>query len=327
MKGFTLIETLVAIAVFVIALGAVFGAVVIIYRFHGYTWQQSSAIEEARRGIEIMIKEIRAAKPGDDGSYSIVKAEDKEFIFFSDITGDGKTERVRYFLGTVASGSKTEECETFLKGGSCGVSFSNFLQGNLISAQVKVSVNGDFGHKQEYADIYADGVKLGDVCKGPHSQTGCTDCPGDWQGTRIFDITQQAADNSIYFLADASKDVGTVLCPHAMKVRFEFFWTEDLADLAHEFKKGVIKPVIGPGGRIIYPADQEEIFTITSFVRNSPPIFKYFDAESNEIEEYPARLIDTKLMQVYLVVNIDPNRPPQDFELKTYVQLRNLKQE
>ncbi len=32
-------------------------------------------------------------------------------------------------------------------------------------------------------------------------------------------------------------------------------------------------------------------------------------------------------MKVYLVVNVDPNRPPQDFELESFVQLRNLKVE
>ena len=85
MKSFTLIETLVAIAIFAIALGAVFGSILMLYRTHGYIWEQSQAIEEARRGIEIMTKEIRKARSGEDGSYPIVLAGDKEFIFFSDV--------------------------------------------------------------------------------------------------------------------------------------------------------------------------------------------------------------------------------------------------
>ena len=47
----------------------------------------------------------------------------------------------------------------------------------------------------------------------------------------------------------------------------------------------------------------------------------------NKITDYPARLKDTKMMKVYLVVNIDPNRPPNEFELESSVQLRNLKNE
>lgn len=321
MRGFTLIETLVAIAIFALALGAIFGSVVILYRTYGYTWQQSVAIDEARKGIETMAKEIREARMGDDGSYPIEKAEDKEFIFYSDIDEDGKVERVRYFLGTVSSGSKTQECQTSVKGGTCSSNFSNFLQGRLISSQVKVSLDGDFGAGNEYAEIFADGVKLGNICR-----SGCSDCPGAWQATAVFEVSGQAADNSISFLADATSQVDPQ-CPHSLKAKFEFSWTEDLSNLAHEFKKGVIKPVVGPGGKISYPLDREEIIFLTSYVRNTPPIFEYFDKDGNKIEDYPARLIDTKLMKIYLVVNVDPNRPPQDFELESYVQLRNLKEE
>lgn len=317
-KSFTMVETLVAIFVFALAIGVIFGFITMAYRTHGYTWQQSVAIDEARRGIETMVKEIREAKQGDDGSYPIEYAGDKEFIFYSDIDKDGGTERVRYFLGGVKSGSQTQECVTFVSGGTCNVNFSNFFEGTLQSAQVKVSVEGDFGASNEYAEIYADGVKLGNIC-----QTGCTDCAGAWQGTAIFDVTDKASDNSIQFLADATSKVGPQ-CPHSMKARFEFSFTEDLSGLAHEFKKGVINPIGSPPS---YPLDQEEIFTLTSYVRNTPPIFEYFDQNGNKIEPLPARLIDTKLMKVFLVVNVDPNRPPQNFELESFVQLRNLKAE
>jgi prepilin-type N-terminal cleavage/methylation domain-containing protein len=320
-KGFTLIETLVVIAIFSLLMGAIAGIIVILYRTHGYTFEQSIAIDEARRGIEIMVKEIRVARVGDDGFYAIEKAGDKELIFYSDIDGDGKAERVRYFLGTVNSGSQTQECQTLVPGGSCNLNFSNFLQGELISAQIKVSVDGDFGTPREYAEIFADGTKLGEVCR-----VGCLDCPASWQGTIIFDVTSEAADNFISFLSDASSQVDP-LCPHSMKARFEFSWTENLAGLSHQFKKGVVEPVVGPGGKISYPLDQEKITILTSYVRNEPPIFEYFDKDGKKIEEYPARLIDTKLIKVYLVVNVDPNRPPQDFELESYVQLRNLKEE
>jgi type II secretory pathway pseudopilin PulG len=323
MKAFTLVETIVAIIVFALAMGAVSGLIVTLYRTHGYTWQQSIAIEEARRGIETMVKEIREARSGDDGSYSIEKADDKEFIFYSNIDKDKAVERVRYFLGTVSSGSQTQECVTFLKGGACSVTFSNFLKGTLKSARVKVSLEGDFGASNEYGEIFADGIKLGDICK-----TGCSDCAGSWQGTTTYDVTLQAGGNSIQFLADATSWVDPICSwqepNHSMKARFEFSWTEEISGFAHELRKGVTDLA---GEPIQYPLDQEKISIISSYVRNIPPIFKYFDASGNEITNYPARLIDTKLMKVFLVVNVDPNRPPQDFELESSVQLRNLKAE
>jgi prepilin-type N-terminal cleavage/methylation domain-containing protein len=188
-NGFTLIEAIIAILIFSLGVGAILNLALNLYRTHTFAFQQSLAISEAKKGIETMVKEIREAREGDDGSYIIERADDYEFIFFSDIDDDGATERVRYFL---------------------------------------------------------DGT---------------------------------------------------------------------------DFKKGVIKP---EGWPTKYPSENERITIITSHVVNLPPIFHYYDGEGNELPA-PARLKDTKLMKVYLVVNIDPQRAPQDFTLESYVQLRNLK--
>ncbi len=323
LTGFTIIETIVAVSVFTLILGALFGLVTMAYRTYGYTWEQSLAIDEARRGIEIMVKEIREAKSGDNGSFAIERADDKQFIFYSDIDNDGKTERVRYFLGSINSGSQTQECVSFVKGGTRSVTFSNFLQGTIISAQLRVSIEGDLGNSNEYAEIFADGTKLTNLC-----ETGCLDCAGAWQGINVFDVTSQAGDGLIQFLADATSQVDPD-CNwqnpnHSIKVRFELSWTEEIIGAGYELKKGVIKPTSPP---VQYPLEQETISLLSSYVRNAPPIFEYFDSQGNKITDSPARLVDTKLMQVFLIVNIDPNRPPQDFELESSVQLRNLKQE
>jgi type II secretory pathway pseudopilin PulG len=289
-KSFTIIETLVTVLVFGLMMGVISGLIIMAYKSHGYSIQQSIAINEARKGIKTMVKEIREAKPGDDGSYPIEKAEDKEFIFYSDIDKDGATEKVRYFLGSVSSGSQTQECVSFQDGGFCNVNFSNFLSGGTLeSAQVTVSVEGDFGQGSEYAEIFTDGsFKLGNIC-----QSGCSDCAGDWQGTTVFNVTAQATDDDIGFAADARSSVDDI-CDwidedHSMKVRFELSWTES--------------------------------------IRNNPPIFTYFNGNNQEITERPARLQDTKVMELYLVINVNPKRAPQDFELTSSVQLRNLKSE
>lgn len=322
-KGFTLVETLVAIAIFILAMTAVSAFIIMAYRAQTYTWQQSRAVDEARRGVETMVKELREAREGDDGSYPIEKTEDKEIIFYSDIDQDEQTERVRYFLGTVSSGSQTQKCVTFTSGGSCTVTFSNFFTGALTSAQVKVSVEGDLGASNEYAEVYADGQKLSNFC-----QTGCSDCAGSWQGTATFDVLNQATDNSITFLADATSQVGP-FCDweeinHAIKAQFELSWTEEIVGAEHELKKGVIEPTSPP---VKYLPDQEKVTVLSSYVRNAPPIFEYFDKDGNKIVDYPARLIDTKLIKVFLIVDVDPNRDPAPYELESSVRLRNLKNE
>jgi hypothetical protein len=320
MKSFTLVETIITIFIFSLAMGAIFGSIFMLYRTHGSTFEQSLAIDEARKGIETMVKEIRMAKEGENGAYPIEYAGDKEFIFYSDIDGDGRIERVRYFLAQTNSGTLTQECQTSVKGGSCSVSFSNFLTpgGVLKSAQVSVSVDGDFGSSVEYAEVFADGQKLGNIC-----QSGCKDCAGTWQGTQTFDVTNLASDNSISFLIDATNYVDPS-CPFSMKARFVFSFTEDISALSHEFKKGVIKPIGSPP---TYPLDQEKVWILSSYVRNTPPIFEYFDKNGNKIQDYPARLKDTKMMKVYLVVDVNPVRTPNAYELVSFVQLRNLKEE
>ena len=189
MKGLTLVETLIAITIFTLAMGAVTGFIVMAYRVHDYIWQQAIAIGEARQGIETMVKEIRNASPGDDGSYIIERAEDFEFVFYSDIDKDKDVERVRYFVE------------------------------------------------------------------------------------------------------------------------------------ATNFKKGVINPMSLP---IEYPLVDEQIFILSQNVRNLPPIFRYFDGDGNELTA-PARLKDTKLMRVSLIINANPERLPDDYYLESNVQIRNLK--
>lgn len=195
-KGFTIIETMIAILIFILGLGTLFGMVVNLYRTQNYTLQQSQAIAEAKRGIETMTREIREATTAQDGSYIIESADDFELIFYSDIDKDEDIERVRYFV----------------------------------------------------------------------------------EGT--------------------------------------------------EFKKGVAEP--SQVSQISdlpveYLINQEKIYILSRYVRNSPPVFEYYDENGQKITSYPARRKDTKLIKLTLVINVDPNRPPQDFVLETEVQIRNLK--
>jgi len=97
-NGFTLIEMLIVIAVSGIALGALSVFIISNYRSYYFNLEQVQAINEARKGVETMVREIREARYADDGSYPLAKAGDNEFIFFSDIDRDGLTEQVRYFL-------------------------------------------------------------------------------------------------------------------------------------------------------------------------------------------------------------------------------------
>ncbi len=100
-QGFTLIETVAVISMTALIFAAVSWAIVSFYRANAFIIQQSFAVNNARKGVEKMVKEIREATYSDTGSYPIVSASSSEFIFYSNVDRDNKVERVRYTLNGI----------------------------------------------------------------------------------------------------------------------------------------------------------------------------------------------------------------------------------
>lgn len=191
-KGFTLIETVIAISLSALVMVAVFGFVYYFYRTSGYNLSQIAAVNSARKGMETMIREIREATYSDEGAYPIKQAQNQSFTFYSDIDKDMNVERVRYFL-----------------------------------------------------------------------------------------------ENNI-------------------------------------LKKGVLKATGDPPK---YQEEDEEIRILSRDVRNGgEAVFKYYDKDNNLVADL-GKYTDIRLIEIKLVVNTDPNRPPGEFTLKSNAQLRNLKEE
>jgi len=190
MKGISLIETIVAIAIFLITISAVTSFVFYFYRTSDYDLQQLSAINSARRGMEIIVGELREATYSDVGSFPLIEASGQSFSFYSDIDKDNKVEKVRYFLEN--SRLKKEELEA---------------EGNP-----------------------------------PEYQSG-----------------------------------------------------------------------------------NETISLISENVRNGDnDIFTYYDADNNLVQDLE-KIAEISLVEIRLIVNIDPNRPPEEFTLISNAQLRNLR--
>lgn len=97
-RGFSFIEMLVVIAVFGIVMAAVANSVLYFYRSNRSTIEQAYAINNARRGIEFMVRDIREAAYSDAGSYPVIAMATSSFYFYSDIDRDDSVERIRYFL-------------------------------------------------------------------------------------------------------------------------------------------------------------------------------------------------------------------------------------
>ncbi len=97
-KGFTLLELIIAMFIFsAIAAGTV---LFFIFYLNSYSFsiEEVQAIGKAQHGLTTIIREIREARMGEDGAWPILAAEDNSFIFFADVTNDGRSDRVRYFI-------------------------------------------------------------------------------------------------------------------------------------------------------------------------------------------------------------------------------------
>lgn len=96
--GFTLVEILVALAIFALLATLAARLQVNIFMQSDEGQKRIVAESEARSTLKNMIAEIRSAAPSNTGDYPIILASSSAITFFSDIDNDGLQERVHYYL-------------------------------------------------------------------------------------------------------------------------------------------------------------------------------------------------------------------------------------
>jgi len=97
-NGFTLIEALVGASLTLLIGAGIVGLIIILGQNRVGVFENYVNVEAANNNVTTITREIRNARPGDNGAYTLSVAEDQEFVFYSDIDFDGLTERVRYTL-------------------------------------------------------------------------------------------------------------------------------------------------------------------------------------------------------------------------------------
>ena len=80
-----------------------------------------------------------------------------------------------------------------------------------------------------------------------------------------------------------------------------------------------------------YASGDASVVTVINNIMNdtSTPIFYYFDrnyagASGQLALSTPANITDVRLVKVYLKINIDPNRAPDNIEMQSFNEMRNL---
>ncbi|NVN97226.1 prepilin-type N-terminal cleavage/methylation domain-containing protein [Candidatus Nomurabacteria bacterium] len=97
-RGITLLEVVITTAIFSLIIGVVGSFARDIFYYDDVFSGGLTSYDEARQVLQPIASEIRSASPSSIGSYPIEKADNTEFIFFTDINNDGIKERIRYFL-------------------------------------------------------------------------------------------------------------------------------------------------------------------------------------------------------------------------------------
>lgn len=116
--------------------------------------------------------------------------------------------------------------------------------------------------------------------------------------------------NSFYFYSDIDRD------DSVERIRYFIDGTD--------LKKGLTEATGDPPQ---YLDGNEMISTVSDSTRNieqAIPVFNFFDDQGNEIIDY-AKISEVAFVKINLIVNINANRLPDEFTLRSSATLRNLK--
>jgi len=97
-SGMTIIEMIVAISIFTIA---ILGFTVLFMRswkMNSYTIEMGQSSYAVSQGVNSMVNYLRKVRQADDGSYPIKSAAENDLVVFSDYDKDGITERLHFYL-------------------------------------------------------------------------------------------------------------------------------------------------------------------------------------------------------------------------------------
>lgn len=98
LKGLTLVEMMIAIAIFTMAIGGFSILYIRSMKSNSYILEMGQTSMAISRSMNNMVEFIRKAKQGDDGHYSLVEAEDNSLKFYADYDNDNITERLHFYL-------------------------------------------------------------------------------------------------------------------------------------------------------------------------------------------------------------------------------------
>jgi len=93
----TLVEVMVAIAIFTIGIEGFALLFVRTWQHNKYTLEMGQSSMSVSQGVTKMANYLRGIRQGDNGAYPVVSANDNDLVVYCDYDKDGKTERLHFY--------------------------------------------------------------------------------------------------------------------------------------------------------------------------------------------------------------------------------------
>ncbi len=145
---------------------------------------------------------------------------------------------------------------------------------------------------------------------------------------KILDYIREASqsDNGSYPIVSAN-DNDLVL--------YSDYNNDGKVERLHFYKSGqdILMGITAPTDTmpVAYPSGDQQTITLADHIVNdsNSPVFYYYDntyagGSGQNPLPVPASVSDIRLIKVHLYINIDPNRAPDNIELQSFAELRNL---
>ncbi len=138
------------------------------------------------------------------------------------------------------------------------------------------------------------------------------------------------ANNGAFAIAKAETDTITVYADvdssSSGAERVRYFVPDEGEANEHELRRGVTP---ASGDPPAYEDSDEEVTTVAKYIENgNEDIFTYFSQDYKGGEDplpSPVNLVDVTLIRMRLIVDVNPGELPKEIDVKSSVQLRNLK--
>ncbi|HEY4473558.1 MAG TPA: prepilin-type N-terminal cleavage/methylation domain-containing protein, partial [Candidatus Paceibacterota bacterium] len=98
LRGLTLLESLITLAIFTLIMAAIVNSVLLFYRANASSIEQAYQIESARKGVNLLVRDIRETSYAEDGSYPLSAISSSSLTFYADTDRDTAVEKIRYQL-------------------------------------------------------------------------------------------------------------------------------------------------------------------------------------------------------------------------------------